>query len=106
MTRKAYVDKAPDKRNAKMNDALAIAVIAENTEITQGTEVQTNSHKITQNPLTGTATSNHRVETVHHTQDQIFKLTHNTILDHNHLTLTIIEMEIAHKDRSLKKPTS
>ena len=46
----------------------------------------------------GIATSNHRVETVHHTQKQNFKLTHNIIQDHNHLT--IIGTEIAHDDRS------
>ena len=46
----------------------------------------------------GTAKLNHRVETVHHTQDQIFKLTHSIILDHNHLTIT--ETEITHDDRS------
>ena len=56
------------------------------------------SHKITQNPIIGTVTSNHRVEMVHHTQYQIFKLTHNKILDHNHLT--IIGTEIPHDDRS------
>ena len=64
----------------------------------QGTEVQINSHKITQNPITEIATSNQQVKTVHHTQDQIFKLIHNIILDHNHLT--IIETEIAHDNCS------
>ena len=44
----------------------------------------------------GTAFLNHRVETVHHTQDQISKLTLNIILDHNHLT--IIGTEIFHDD--------
>ena len=42
--------------------------------------------------------SNHRVEMVHHTQDPIFKIIYNIILDHNHLT--IIETEIVHDDRS------
>ena len=46
----------------------------------------------------GTAILNHRVETVHHSQDQIFKLTPNIILYHNHLTIT--ETEIAHDNRS------
>ena len=48
----------------------------------------------------GTSTSNNRVETVHHIQDQIFKLTHNILLDHNQLT--IIQTEINHDDRSHK----
>ena len=48
----------------------------------------------------GTAILNHRVETVHHTQDQIFKLTLNIVIDHIHLT--IIGTEIAHDDRSHK----
>ena len=38
-------------------------------EIIQDTEAQTYSHKITQNPIMGTAILDHRVETVHHTQD-------------------------------------
>ena len=46
----------------------------------------------------GTANLNHRVETVHHTQDQTFKPTPDVILDHNHLT--IFKTEIAHDDRS------
>ena len=48
-----------------------------------------------------TAILNHRVETVNHTQDQIFKLTLNIILDHNHLTIT--EWEIARNNRSHEK---
>ena len=49
----------------------------------------------------GIAILNHRVETVHHTQDRIFKLTLNIILDHNRLSIT--ETEIAHDDRSHEK---
>ena len=75
---------------------IALAAIAENIEIVQDTEAQINSHKITQNPIMGTAFLSHRVETVHHTQDQISKLTLNIILDHNHLT--IIGTEIFHDD--------
>ena len=66
---------------------IALAAIAENIEIIQDPEAQINSHKKTKNPIMGTAFLNHRVETVHHTQDQISKLTLNIILDHNHLTI-------------------
>ena len=72
--------------------------MAENKEITQDAEFQISSHKITQNPITEIAILNHRVETVHHTQDQISKMIHNIILDLNHLT--IMETEIVHDDRS------
>ena len=57
-----------------------------------------NYHKITQNPTMETAILNHRVETVHHTQEQTFKPTPNIILDHNHLKIT--KKEIAHDDSS------
>ena len=46
----------------------------------------------------GITNLNHRVETVHHTQDETIKLTLNTILDHNHLTTT--ETKIVHDDLS------
>ena len=52
----------------------------------------------TQNPIMGTAISDHRVEMIHHTQDQFFKLIQNIILDHNHLT--IIGTDTAHDNRS------
>ena len=77
---------------------IALAAIAEKKEITQDTELQINSHKITQNPITEILISNHRVEMVHHTQDQILKIIHNIIADHNHLTIT--ETEIVHDGRS------
>ena len=41
----------------------------------------------------GAAILNHRVETVHHTQDQIFKLTPKIILVHNHLTIIDVSGE-------------
>ena len=66
--------------------------------IPQDTEVQTKSHKITQNPITEISISSHRVETVRHTQDQISKPIRNISLHHNNLT--IIETEIVHDDWS------
>ena len=59
-------------------------------------EAQTSSHKIIENPIMGTAILNHQVETVQHTQGQIYKQTLNIILDHNHLI--IIGTEIDHDD--------
>ena len=44
----------------------------------------------------GIVISNHRVEMVHHTQDQISKAIHNLTLDHNHLNT--IETEIVRDD--------
>ena len=73
-----------------------LAVIVENNEITQDTEVQINFHKKTQNPVMGIVIPKHRVEIVHHTPDKIHKIIHNTTLEHNHLT--IIETEIVHDD--------
>ena len=45
----------------------------------------------------GKAILNHRVETVHHTQGQIYKQTLSIFLDHNHLIL--VGTEIDHDDR-------
>ena len=54
----------------------------------QDTEVRTSSHKTTQNHYLGIAILNNRVEIVHHTQHQVFKMIPNIILDHNHLIIT------------------
>ena len=62
-------------------------------------EVQINSHNVTQNITTEIATSYHRLEVVHYTQDhQNHKIPLTIILDHN--LLTIIELEIVHDDHS------
>ena len=66
-------------------------------ETTQDTEVQKNLQKITRNLITVIAISDHPVEPVHHTQDQIPKIIRNITLDHNHIT--IMETEIVRDNR-------